>query len=176
VKSMIAKGFLSRKFGVWSLALLFLALGGAGNVSASTVLVADTTLVSGSASDVFSFQVSGPGTVEVSLTNLDWPQPLSSLNFMATTPSGVLSTWSDPGATGTVSQTQFFTITKAGTYFADITATAGGALDLGVYSMCLTFNSVPLPSSGWLMSGALLIGLGLLLSSHLKHSRATAAV
>jgi hypothetical protein len=49
-------------------------------------------------------------------------------------------------------------------YFADIVATAGGPLDLGVYSLSIKFVSattpVPLPSAAWL----LLAGLGALLA------------
>ena len=145
------------------------------NASAGGVLLADSTLVSGTSSDIFSFQAPGPGTVTVNLTNLAWPQPLTSLDFMATTPSAVLSSWSDSGATGSVSQTQYFQVSTAGTYFADITATAGGALDLGVYSFSLTFtpagSPVPLPASGWLMTSAVLLGMWLLATTHRRRLR-----
>jgi hypothetical protein len=121
---------------------------------ASQLLIASTTLVSGSESAVYSFNAPGPGTVSVQLTNLDWPQALSSLNFMATTANQVLSSWSDAG-----SGPQFasFQVASSGTYFADISAVAAGPLDLGLYSLSLEFTPavpVPLPASG----GLLLIG------------------
>jgi hypothetical protein len=45
----------------------------------------------------------------------------------------------------------------AGTYFAHVVATAGGDLNLGLYSLMLTFtpSAVPLPTA----AGLLLIGL-----------------
>jgi hypothetical protein len=131
---------------------------------ADNQVLADTTLVSGSASNVFTFQASGPGVATVELTNIAWPQTLSSLSFLAASPSEVLSSWSDPPVAGTTTQTLSFLVPSGGTYFADVTATAGGALDLGVYSLSISFtpNAVPLPASGRLLLGALLLGAGLL--------------
>jgi hypothetical protein len=136
---------------------------------AETILLADTTLVSGNSSAVFSFDVSGPGTVDAEVSNLDWPQPLTSLNFMATNGNQVLTSWSDGGAA--TSQNLLFKVT-AGTYYADVLTTAGGPLDLGLYSLCLTFTPtvVPLPSSFGLLLAGLAAG-GLLL----RRSRRTAA-
>ena len=131
---------------------------------ADMVLLSDTTLVTGTESSVYSFNAPGPGTVTVQLTSLAWPQALNSLSFMASTPSQVLSWWSDPSsqpATGPQGLT--FQVNGAGTYFADVTAAAGGALDLGVYSLSLTFTpagTVPLPPSGLLLAGALALIFG----------------
>lgn len=132
---------------------------GLSSARADSVLLNDTTLVSGSESSVFSFQAPGPGTVTVELTNLDWPQPLSSLSFLAGNASHVMSSWteSDPGSPGSANLT--FQVAAGGRYFADVIAQAGGSLDLGVYSMCIKFSpptsTVPLPASG----GLLLIGI-----------------
>jgi hypothetical protein len=144
-----SQGRLTRALGLG--ALLFYALL-ATVAQASTVLISDTTLVSGNESTVFSFSAPGPGTVSVELTNLDWPQPLSSLSFMAAAPDHVLSSWSGASASS-------FQVTAGGNYFADVSAVAGGPLDLGVYSLSLTFtpaaSPVPLPSSGALLLGAI---------------------
>ncbi|MGO9852381.1 MAG: VPLPA-CTERM sorting domain-containing protein [Steroidobacteraceae bacterium] len=142
--------------------LLFYALL-ATVAQASTVLIADTTLVSGSDSAVYSFEAPGPGTVSVQLTNLDWPQALSSLSFVATTANHVMSSWSDPGGSG--AYTLSFQVGGSGAYFADVTAVAGGLLDLGVYSFSLDFTPaigpVPVPASGWLLLAGLLALIGL---------------
>jgi hypothetical protein len=137
---------------------------GANIARADAVLLNDTTLVSGSESAVFAFQAPGPGTVTVELTNVDWPQPLSSLSFMAGSANHVMSSWSesDPGSPGSANLT--FQVAAGGRYFADVIAQAGGSLDLGVYSMCIKFtpptSAVPLPASG----GLLLIGIATMLA------------
>lgn len=132
---------------------------------AATVLLSDTTLITGSESAVFSFDAPGPGTVSVQLTNLDWPQALSSLSLAATSANQVL--WSSPSSQAALVGTQdpFFQVAKGGTYFADVMATAGGALDLGVYSLSITFTPagapVPLPASGGLLLVGILVLIGL---------------
>jgi len=119
---------------------------------ADTLLVAQTSLISGTESIVDSFTVPSAGTVTVQLSDLPWPQALSSLSFMATSGNQVLSSWST-----LTSAVESFQVAP-GTYFAHVTGTAAGALDLGLYSMTLTFQpagTVPLPGSAWL----LIIGL-----------------
>jgi hypothetical protein len=143
-------------------ALTGLLLGGAGASYADTVLLSDTTMISGTESADFSFTAPGPGTVSVTLTNIAWPQTLSNLNFLASTPSTVLSSWSTSG-----SQTGSFGVSGSGTYFADVQATAQGPMNLGVYSLELTFSPqapVPLPASSWLLLAGLLTLAGWLRS------------
>lgn len=156
----------------WVLVLLAGALHSVSARAGGQVL-ADTTLVSGSSSEVFSFQASGPGVATVQLTNVAWPQTLSSLSFLAGTSGEVLSQWSDPPVTGTTTQTLSFLVPTSGTYFADVMASAGGPLDLGVYSLSITFtaNAVPLPPSGRLFLGGLLLGIGLLFVQHRRSQR-----
>jgi hypothetical protein len=159
-----------------ALALAVAALHSISAYAGSQVL-ADTTLVSGSSSEVFSFQASGPGMATVELTNVAWPQNLSSLSFLATAPGEILGQWSNPPASGgTTTQTMSFMVPTAGTYFADVMATAGGPLDLGVYSLSISFSpsAVPLPPSGRLLLGALLLGVGLLFVQQRRRQRAAA--
>jgi hypothetical protein len=124
----------------------------------SQVLVSQTSLVTGTQSSVQEFTVTTPGTLSVNLQNLDWPDPLSSLNFTATTGNSVLADFS-------VQASDPFTMTLGpGTYFANTTGTAGGPLDLGLYSLSISFtpNAVPLPPSGRLLLGGLALGMALL--------------
>lgn len=154
-----AQGPLRRTLGLAALLLYALA---ATVAQASSVLVSDTTLVSGSETEVFSFNAPAAGTVSLQLTNLDWPQELSSLSFMTATASGVLSPFS---ASTSPTQSLAFQVAAGGTYFADVMAVAGGPLDLGAYSLSVSFTPtvapVPLPSSGTLLLAAFagLIGL-----------------
>lgn len=141
--------------------LALVALAGAPHARADNILLAQTTLVNGSVSTVDSFTAPGAGTVSVSLDSLNWPAPLSSLSFSATSASQVMASWNGTGLSSNVAT---FNVT-GGTYFTHILATAGGSLDVGLYSMLLTFTPsgspppVPLPGSGWLLlTGALVLG------------------
>jgi hypothetical protein len=124
---------------------------------ADTVLINETTLVSGTNSSVEAFTVPTAGTITVQLSNIAWPQALDSLSFVASSASNVLSAWQGAG-------TESFNV-AAGTYYAHVTGTAGGLLDLGLYSLTVSFRSavapVPLPSSQALLLWALVMSLGL---------------
>jgi hypothetical protein len=137
------------------------ALSIAPHAWADSILLAQTTLVVGSESTVDSFVAPSAGKVSVTLSNISWPQQLSTLSFSATSADQVLASWNGMNATtGTAS----FDV-SAGTYFAHIMATAGGALNLGLYSVLMTFapstSPVPLPASGWMLLTGLFVLVGL---------------
>lgn len=130
---------------------------------ADSILLAQTTLVAGTESTVDSFTTSSAGTVSVTLQNLNWPTQLTALSFSATSASQVLASWNATGSSITGMTTTFDV--GAGTYFAHIMATAGGALNLGLYSMLMTFSpgtpTVPLPASGWMLLTGMFVLVGL---------------
>ena len=173
------KGMLCRRaLGGAALAVAALFGGGLSDARADSVLVSSTSLVSASQSTVYQFQAPGPGTVSVQIVNLDWPQPLSSLSFMAATSSQILTSWSDPASQGSANLT--FQVTSSGTYFADVIATAGGPLDLGLYSLCIKFTpptpAVPLPASWGMLAAGLVALLAMQCLSRLARSTAEPAV
>ncbi len=132
----------------------------APHARADSILLAQTTLVVGSESTVDSFVAPTAGTVSVTLYNLKWPAPLSALSFSATSANQVLTSLS---GTNLKSDSATFDV-GAGTYFAHIMATAGGTLDLGLYSMMMTFtptSPVPLPASGWMLLTGMFVLVGL---------------
>jgi hypothetical protein len=122
---------------------------------ADTMLLASTNLVTGTSAATYSFNTPGSGMVTAQISSMPWPVPLSSLSFSTSTASGTLSSWSTTDAMSGP-QIEKFQV-GAGTYFAHVMATAGGSLDLGLYSLLVTFtpSAVPLPAAG----GMLLIGL-----------------
>lgn len=126
----------------------------AGTASASEVLYAGTGFLTGQQSFTDAFQVSGPGTLTVSLTNVAWPEQLASLNMVVGTTSGLLGPEMGAG-------TQTFDIKSAGMVYADWFGTAQGPLDTGVYSMNVQFapagTAVPLPYSIALLASGLLL-------------------
>ena len=132
-------------------------------VHADQILVAQTSMISGTVSTVDSFTAPAAGTITIQLANIPWPAALSSLSFFASSASQVVASGTVPQGSGPVSGTLLdsFQVTP-GTYFAHITGTAApGSLDLGLYSMQVSFApAVPLPATAWLLVGGLVMLLG----------------
>jgi hypothetical protein len=125
------------------------------STDSTSVLLTESTLVINQQSNVYDFTAPGPGTLTVQLEDLTWPDPLNSLTFSLDSARSVLG-WIASAGELTLS------ITNGGSYFVDVTGDAGGALDLGLYSMQVDYYphgaTVPLPGSLVL----LLSGLGIL--------------
>jgi hypothetical protein len=142
----------------------FVGVTQAPHALADTMLLSDTTLVRGTSSATFSFDVQSAGTVTATLSNIAWPSPISlkTLNFSATTSNSTLSSWSALSDTKQT-RTESFMVDGAGTYFAHIMATAQGDLNLGLYALNVVFtpNAVPLPASEWMLLAGVLVLFGL---------------
>jgi hypothetical protein len=141
-------------------------LGAAQLAHADEILIAQTNLISGTVSTVDSFNAPAAGTVTIELSNLPWPTALSSLSFFASSPSQVLASGTVPNGPNGVGgmMLESFQVTGPGTYFAHVTGTAApsGSVDLGLYSMQVSFApAVPLPAAAWLLAGGLLVLAGL---------------
>jgi hypothetical protein len=137
---------------------LMVCLLGAATVqpaAASEVLYDNSGFLSGQQSFVQSFNITGPGTLTVSLTNVDWPQQLASLNMVLSSGSGGLL-GPEMGA-----GTDSFHV-DGGLIFAQWFGTAQGPLDTGVFSLKVQFlpNALPVPlpaSMALLLSGLILL-------------------
>jgi len=115
--------------------------------AADVVMYDGTGFLQGQQSFSESFAVYGPGTLTVTLTNVDWPQSLASLNLVMSTPGGLLGAEMGPG-------TETFKVAGAGQIYSQWFGTAQGPMDVGVYSLKVEFAPVPLPASiGLLLSG-----------------------
>ena len=127
---------------------------------ADTLLKAATTLVVGSSADTYSISAPSAGTLTASVSSVPWPTALSALSFNVTDSSSLLNPMSKAQAFSAIDsggpQVESYQV-GPGTYFAHVSATAGGALNLGLYSVMFTFtpSAVPLPAT----VGMLLIGL-----------------
>jgi hypothetical protein len=152
MRSRVARGALLA-------AVAALGLSQAPHAQAATLLLADTTLVKGASSATFSFDAPSAGWVTATVSNLPWPDSLKTLDFQATSASATLSTWSALDSNQT--HTESFLVGQ-GTYFAHILAIAQGDLDMGLYSLNLTFspNVVPLPTSNWMLLTGILVLFG----------------
>jgi hypothetical protein len=142
--------------------LALVCLAAAPHARADSVLLAQTSIVSGTESSLETCSVPKSGTVSISLESLSWPTQtsMSALSFAVTSSSQVLASWNGSGLTG---DTATFDV-GAGTYYAHITGTASSAgLGLGLYSVLMTFapSAVPLPSSGWMLLTGLFVLAGL---------------
>jgi hypothetical protein len=144
-------------------AVLLLGIANAPSVRADMVLLGQTAMVFGTQSFVMPFVAPSDGTIKVQLTNLAWPERLSNLSFAATTATSVLSSMADSSV-----DTLSFQLGGPGTYYAHVTGTAQGALQVGLYSLRVTFQpsnappAVGLPGSAGLLLAGLAGMLGLL--------------
>ena len=120
---------------------------------ADSMLMANTTLVTGTQTAVFSFTAPSDGYVTATLINQPWQKTLKSLSFEATSGTSSLSSWAlpDPASdTTTEMQSETFQV-SAGNYFAHIAASTWDAASVGVFSLNLSFAPVPLPASSILL-------------------------
>jgi hypothetical protein len=120
---------------------------------ADTLLYDGISVISGAQSSVQSFNVTAPGTLTVTLSNIPWLDTVANL-------SGFLSSASGPVGTSFGAGTESVNV-AAGTYYAHWFGDAQGAYNLGVVGLEITFQPgtvVSLPTSFVLM----LSGLGLL--------------
>ena len=130
---------------------------------ADQILIAQTSMITGTVSTVDSFTAPGTGTVTIQLANIPWPSALSSLSFFASSGTQVVASGTVPLPNGPISGTMLDSFqVSPGTYFAHITGTAApGSSDLGLYSMQVSFApAVPLPAAAWLLVGGLVMLLG----------------
>jgi hypothetical protein len=122
---------------------------------ADAVLYDASSFVEGQQSFTQSFNISGPGTLTVSITDIAWLDIVSELNCFLSTASGLIN----PAGNGGGSET--FSV-GSGTIYAHWFGSAQGIYDLGVIGVKITFQPagipVPLPASLVL----LLSGLGVL--------------
>jgi hypothetical protein len=122
---------------------------------ADTLLYDGLSVISGQQAAVQSFNISTPGTLTVTLSDLPWLDTVTGLSAFLSTASGMVGTSFGAG-------TESFDV-AAGTYYAHWFGTASGSYNLGVVGMQISFQpsnvtAVPLPSSLALMLG----GLGIL--------------
>ena len=114
------------------LTVCLLGAAAARTAAASEVLYDGSGFLSGQQSFVQSFNITGPGTLTVSLTNVDWPQQLASLNMVLSSGSGSLL-GPEMGA-----GTDSFHV-DGGLVYAQWFGTAQGPLDTGLYSLNVQF-------------------------------------
>jgi len=143
-----------------TLCCTWVAAAGASTVPIDEIAKSYTVGTSGqSAQD--SFTVSGPGILDVSLTDLHWLRPATDLSFQLSDSAGdVIGSMSGAG-------TATFSLTAGGTYFAltygraDSSA-AQSVLPFASYGIAIEYvapAAVPLPGAlGLLMSGLALLG------------------
>jgi hypothetical protein len=128
----------------------------AGAARADTLLYDGISVISGTQSQVQSFNVAAPGLLTMTLSTIPWLDAVSNLSGFLSSASGLI------GTTIIGSGAESFKV-GAGTYYAHWFGTAQGDYNLGIVGMKITFQPgnvapVPLPASFVL----LLSGLGLL--------------
>ena len=109
------------------------ALAAAGSAGAAEVMYDGAGFIRGQQAGMESFNVSGPGTLTVQLTNVAWPVALGSLNAVISSASGLLGPEMGEG-------TQSFQLMTGGEIFAQWFGTAQGPLDAGMFTMNIDFK------------------------------------
>jgi hypothetical protein len=135
--------------------LLCAAFAPTGSVRADTVLYDKAGFVQGSQSFVRSFNITTPGTLTISLTDVPWLDTLSNLNVFLTTASG-------PMGASMGSGTESMQV-GPGVIYAHWFGNADGQYKLGAYSLEIMFqpqiSAVPLPGSLILLLSGLVLTL-----------------
>lgn len=137
----------------FSVCIVFIVgLAGIRPAAAAEVLYDGAGFIQGQQSFVQSFNITGPGTLTVTMSNIAWPESLASLNVVLGTSSGLMGAEMGVGS-------ETFNV-NSGVVFAQWFGTAQGPLDIGVYSMKIVFQPngtvVPLPASILLLASGLL--------------------
>jgi hypothetical protein len=131
---------------------------------ADTVLYDASSFIEGQQSFTQSFNISGPGTLTVSITDINWLDVVSDLNCFLSTASGLVNPAGNgySGASETFSGGSETFSVGSGPIYAHWFGNAQGVYNLGVIGVTITFQPagtpVPLPASLLL----LLSGLGVL--------------
>jgi hypothetical protein len=131
-------------------------------VQADTVLYNSAGFIQGKQSYVQSFDITTPGTLTVTLTNIPWLDTIADLNCFLTSSSGLIAKAMGVG-------TESISV-GSGMIYAHWLGDASGAYDLGVYGLKITFqpNAAPVGLPGSLI--LLLSGLGVLLGWQRRQS------
>jgi hypothetical protein len=122
------------------------------SAKASEVLYDSAGFIQGQQSFEQSFELTGPGTLTVTLSNINWPTSLASLNMLVASSDGMLGPQMGEG-------TDDFKF-EGGIIFAQWFGTAQGPLDTGLYGVKISWTptAVPLPMSiALLASGVALL-------------------
>jgi hypothetical protein len=122
----------------------------APDAHAETVLMSQSTMVSGTFSSVHSFTTSQAGTLTLRLENIAWPEQLAALSCNLYGKDNLLGSLSTTGEI-------HLELAGPGTFFSHLFAQSGGALDVGLFSIKVSFDPaapVPLPAGVWLLGSA----------------------
>jgi hypothetical protein len=113
-------------------------------------ILEETGLFVGQTSAQYSLNVSSAGTLSLNLIDYAWPSPLSDLTLQIASPTQILGQMSGAGIDS-------LALSGPGTYYAYVTGSATGSLDLGAYGLIADFQAtpVPLPASISLLLGGI---------------------
>jgi hypothetical protein len=133
----------------------------AGSIPVDSVVASSQLIVGNQTASSVGYSltgINGPGVLHVTLSDDQWPTPLSDFSFTALNGTNQMFTLDGSGS-------YTYDIAGAGSYFGYVTGMASGPLDLGLYSLNITFDPaqpVPLPASVWMLLAGLAAAAGAL--------------
>jgi hypothetical protein len=137
-------------------ALLCVALARVDTVRADTVMYDSVGFIQGNQSFVDTLNITTPGTLTITLSDVPWLDAISNLSLFLTSASGTFG----PAMNGGSESLKV----GAGTFYAHWFGEADGQFQLGVYSLKISFqpdvSPVPLPASAILLLSGLLVMVG----------------
>jgi hypothetical protein len=133
----------------------------AGQALGAQVLYDSIDLVSGQQTVTDSFALAGPGTLTVSLQDMQFPAPFASLDLMVSNSTALLGPETGAG-------TESFQITGPQQIYVQALATAEGPLGTGVFGLDVMWKpTTPVP----LATSIAFLGSGLLLLAWQRRQR-----
>ena len=167
------KGMLTKWF--WGALAILLGLPGAyastiGSGTDVSVLYSQSQMVQGNNASVVQLDVPTAGQLFLTLTDLDFPDPFASLKFALTS---LTSAQVGLAVAGTLT----LDLTAPTTLYAEVFWKAPSGVDAGLYNLTATLLTTgdvlpfPLPASGGLLGGVLLLALAGLARQAFTRSR-----
>lgn len=133
--------------------LLLLAVTQVPSARAEMLLSGGTQMINGTQTYTLSFVAPSSGTLSVELAAIPWSERVGTITNL----SVAMTSATELLGNALASEPLQFSVGGPGALFAHISGTVQGGLEIGLFSVRITFtpSAVPLPAAAWLLTSAL---------------------